>query len=90
MINGVHLLLYSNDSRSTGPRSISVQAGFTRPAVVAPSTLRDALLWKCGHLGKPSIPPDHERLIAQLQIHWSAVAVNLPNDPEAVLYRPQV
>ena len=42
------------------------------------------MLWKYGHLGKPAIPPDHERLIAQLQIRWSAVAVDLPNDPEAV------
>jgi hypothetical protein len=61
-----------------------VRQEFTRPAAVAPSTHRDALLWKYGHLGKPAIPPDHERLIAQLQIRWSAVAVDLPNDPEAV------
>src|SRR5947207_15984695 len=51
---------------------------------MAPGTLRDALLWKYGHLGKPAIPPAHERLISQLQRGWPAAVAALPNVPKHV------
>ena len=44
-----------------------VRREFRQPERMAPGTLRDALLWKYGHLGKPAIPPAHELLISQLQ-----------------------
>ena len=59
-----------------------VRREFLQPATVAPSTLRDALLWKYGHLGKPAIPRAHERLISQLQRGWPAAVSALPNVPE--------
>jgi hypothetical protein len=37
-----------------------VRREFRQPERMAPGTLRDALLWKYGHLGKPAIPPAHE------------------------------
>ena len=55
---------------------------FRQPAAVTPGTLRDALLWKYGHLRKPAIPPAHERLISQLQRGWPAAVAALPNAPE--------
>jgi hypothetical protein len=39
-----------------------VRREFRQPEKMAPGTLRDALLWKYGHLGKPAIPPAHELL----------------------------
>ena len=39
--------------------SASVESS-AEPERMAPGTLRDALLWKYGHLGKPAIPPAHE------------------------------
>ena len=51
---------------------------FRRPAYVTGGTLREALLWKYGHLGKPAIPPAHERLISQLQRGWPVTAATLP------------
>jgi hypothetical protein len=55
---------------------------FRQPEAVGPSTLRDALLWKYGHLRKPAIPPAHERLISRLQRGWPAAVAALPNAPE--------
>jgi len=47
-----------------------VRLEFRQPERMAPpGTLRDALLWKYGHLGKPAIPPAYELLISQLQRH---------------------
>jgi hypothetical protein len=49
---------------------------------VAPSILREALLWKYGHLGKPAIPPAHELLISQLQHGWLTAIAVIPRAPE--------
>jgi phosphoglycolate phosphatase-like HAD superfamily hydrolase len=54
-----------------------VRREFRQPERMAPGTLRDALLWKYGHLGKPAIPPAHELLISQLQRGWPAVVTAL-------------
>jgi hypothetical protein len=59
-----------------------VRREFGQPERLAPGTLRDALLWKYGHLGKPAIPPAHEVLISQLQRGWPAAVAALPGDPE--------
>lgn len=59
-----------------------VRREFIQPRTVPPGTLRDALLWKYGHLGKPAIPLAHERLISPLQRGWPAVIATLPNAPE--------
>jgi hypothetical protein len=54
-----------------------VRREFRQPERMAPGTLRDALLWKYDHLGKPAIPPAHELLISQLQRGWPAVVTAL-------------
>ncbi len=59
-----------------------VRREFGQPRTVTPKTLRQALLWKYGHLGKPAIPSAHEALISQLQLGWSAAAAVLPRLPE--------
>ena len=59
----------------------SIVRKFRHPALVDSGTLRDALLWKYGHLGKPRIPLAHERLISQLQQGWPAAAAALPQTP---------
>jgi len=55
---------------------------FRKPKRVSAGTLRHALLWKYGHLGKPAIPQAHEALISQLQRGWRAAADSLPGEPE--------
>lgn len=60
-----------------------VRQGFGCPRDVPNDTLRDALLWKYGHLGKPAIPAAHERLILEVQRHWRTVVAELPLDAEA-------
>lgn len=57
-------------------------AKFRHPANVSPDTLRNALLWKYGHLGKSAIPQHHERLIAEIQSGWSKFVAVLPETPE--------
>lgn len=59
-----------------------VREQFCRPGEVTSDTLRDALLWKYGHLGKLTIPLAHERLIAQLQDGWATAAASLPRSAE--------
>jgi len=60
-----------------------VRREFLHPKKLGPDTLREALLWKYGHLGKPAIPPAHERLISQVQKGWLAAVAALPHSPEA-------
>jgi len=55
---------------------------FRQPTEVGPGTLREALLWKYGHLGKSAIPRAHELLISQLQRDWPTVAAALRGAPE--------
>lgn len=55
---------------------------FRQPKAVSPGTLREALLWKYGHLRKPVIPPAHERLISHLQQGWPTAIAALPPSPE--------
>lgn len=62
-----------------------VRQEFLQPTTVAPGTLRDALLWKYGDLGKPAIPPNHEKLISQLQRGWPAAVATIPNAPKEAL-----
>jgi len=59
-----------------------VRREFREPTVVGAGTLRDALLWKYGHLGKSAIPPAHELLISQVQRGWLSAAAALPGTPE--------
>lgn len=59
-----------------------VRREFRQPTRVVRATLRDALLWKYGHLGKPAIPPAHEALISQLQRGWRTAAAALPSTPK--------
>ena len=55
---------------------------FGQPVSVSPVAIRDALLWKYGHLGKPAIPPAHEVLISQVQAGWTLIARSLPPTPQ--------
>jgi hypothetical protein len=55
---------------------------FGSPTEVPAATLRDALLWKYGHLGKPRIPEAHQKLIAGLQRGWPKFSPTLANSPE--------
>jgi hypothetical protein len=55
---------------------------FRRPKRVLPRTLREALLWKYGHLGKRVIPGAHERLISQVQSSWRATVAVVPETPD--------
>jgi hypothetical protein len=55
---------------------------FGQPVSVSPVAIRDALLWKYGHLGKPAIPPAHEVLISQVQAGWTVIARSLPPTPQ--------
>jgi hypothetical protein len=59
-----------------------IRREFRQPERMAPGTLRDALLWKYGHLGKPAIPPAHELLVSQLQRGWPAAVTALPAAPD--------
>lgn len=59
-----------------------VRERFCRPVEVTADTLREAILWKYGHLGKPAIPPAHEALISQIQHGWSKAVASLPRSPE--------
>lgn len=56
-------------------------AHFRHPTRVPSNTIREALLWKYGHLGKRAIPQHHERLIAEVQSMWPETAAHLPDDP---------
>lgn len=60
-----------------------VGAAFRNPTRVSKDDLRNALLWKFGHLRKTGrIPGAHERLIAELQRRWSRLAFDLPRSPD--------
>jgi hypothetical protein len=59
-----------------------VRRQFRHPVRVNPVAIRDALLWKYGHLGKPAIPPAHEVLISEVQTAWRATARRLPPTPQ--------
>jgi hypothetical protein len=60
-----------------------VRTAFDRPVLVAPGTLREALLWKYGHLNKSgAIPPAHERLISEIQRGWPSAVAALPGAPK--------
>jgi len=59
-----------------------IRREFRQPQRVLSNTLRDALLWKYGHLGKPAIPQAHELLITQLQRGWPSAVVALPSAPK--------
>jgi hypothetical protein len=56
---------------------------FERPTRVSPGTLRSALLWKYGHLGKRGqIPVAHRNLIAEVQRAWPHLARDLGQAPD--------
>jgi hypothetical protein len=58
-------------------------AAFARPTAVSADALRNALLWKYGHLNKSGrIPISQQRLIADVQRAWPRVAKGLPDIPE--------
>jgi hypothetical protein len=67
----------------------TVREAFQQPRTVSADTLRQAILWKYGHLRKRRIPTAHEELIADLQAHWSVVSRELPATADvafAILY----
>ena len=56
---------------------------FSQPShVVSAITIRDALLWKWGHLGKPRIPATHTRLISEVTQKWPVLAGEMSQQPE--------
>jgi hypothetical protein len=56
---------------------------FKQPEIVSADILRQAILWKYGHLGKNRIPGAHEELIADLQVQWPVLSRGLPGTPKA-------
>jgi hypothetical protein len=56
----------------------TVLEAFRQPRTVSAETLRQAILWKYGHLRKSRIPTAHEALIADLQGRWPALSRVLP------------
>lgn len=62
-----------------------VCAAFDCPKSVAPDTLRDALLWKYGHLGKANYPRNHSTFIRDLQRLWPRFVKSGIVEPGAVL-----
>lgn len=61
----------------------TVLEAFQQPRTVAVDTLRQAILWKYGHLRKRRIPTAHEALIADLQARWPVLSRDLPPTPDA-------
>ncbi len=57
---------------------------FQQPHTVSADILRQAILWKYGHLPKSRIPAAHEALIADLQARWPVLSRDLPATPDAV------
>src|SRR5689334_3612950 len=56
---------------------------FGVPMQVSPETVRNALLWKYGHLRKGGrIPVAHQKLIADVQRSWPRLVRDLPGAPE--------
>jgi hypothetical protein len=61
----------------------TVRKAFQQPRTVSADTLRQAILWKYGHLRKSRIPTAHEALIADLQARWPVLSRALPATPDA-------
>jgi hypothetical protein len=61
----------------------TVLEAFQQPRTVSAGTLRQAILWKYGHLRKRRIPTAHEALIADLQARWPVLSGDLPATPDA-------
>jgi len=61
----------------------TVLEAFQQPRTVSADTLRQAILWKYGHLRKRRIPTAHEALIADLQARWPVLSRDLPPTPDA-------
>lgn len=59
----------------------SVLRQFGRGDRVPKDAIRDALMWKWGHLGKPTIPSAHRALIIDIQNAWSEAVADLPLAP---------
>jgi hypothetical protein len=63
---------------------VGVLEAFKQPETVSADILRQAILWKYGHLGKNRIPAAHEKLIADLQARWPVKSPGRPGTtPEA-------
>jgi hypothetical protein len=60
----------------------AVLEAFQQPRTVSADTLRQAILWKYGHLRKRRIPASHEALIAALQARWPVLSRDLPATPD--------
>jgi len=58
---------------------------FGSPRRLHPDVLRDALLWKYGHLGKTKYPKSHSRLIRDLQRIWPRFAKRGIVEPAEIL-----
>jgi hypothetical protein len=65
----------------------TVLEAFQQPRTVSADTLRQAILWKYGHLPKSRIPTAHEALIADLQARWPVLSRGLPATPDAAFAR---
>jgi hypothetical protein len=60
-----------------------VVAEFQHPATVSEHTIREALLWKWGHLGKSRIPATHTNLIALAASCWPQITATPLSSPRA-------
>lgn len=60
---------------------------FRQPTEVDDHTLRDAVWWKYGHLGKANIPGTHRALIQHVQTQWHRFVSVLPDDPASAFER---
>jgi hypothetical protein len=56
----------------------SVRREFRQSAGPSREAIREALLWKWGHLGKPAFPAAHAALITQIQNGWTEAVAALP------------
>ena len=65
----------------------TVLEAFQQPRTVSADMLRQAILWKYGHLRKGRIPTAHEALIADLQARWPVLSRDLPATPDAAFAR---
>lgn len=56
---------------------------FSTPKSVLESDIRDALVWKYGHTGKPNYPRQHHELATQIAKKWSAKPMLATDAPQS-------
>lgn len=79
-----HYAARNDDAKYSPSVYAAVLRDFRRkPSSVGPDSLRDALLWKWGHLGKSKIPGHHSNLIQEIQRGWRGWAGRLGSNAKA-------